>query len=315
MSPMPFEFTKLNSAQILALPRDQSVFFFPVGPLEDHGPHLPVGLDLREAERLCRLAAERLEREKAGWVGIVMPAAPLGIDSTTTHLAITVRPHVLRDWLVDACRSMMRLKFRHFVCFTGHLGPKQLTAIEEAGKMISRTPILHWARWLVSLGQGAVTSRTTLVSACSAIITPQVVRKSPFWLDSIEHGGKRDTSVGLALAMDQVSSGYKSLVPAGRKKSIWDRWMARVQGSLSGYWGTPSEATVGHGETVMAGTMDEVFPKLRAVWEGANPNGLFRSYYSVLPPNKSFFKSWILAFAIMTMLMVWIYFNVQTMLR
>src|SRR6201986_4099565 len=99
---MPLEFVSLTRAKLDALPKASTVFFFPVSPLEDHGPHLPLGLDLFEAAELCKLAAERLERDMPGWNAGIMPAAPLGIDSNTQALALTVRAHVLRDWLVDA---------------------------------------------------------------------------------------------------------------------------------------------------------------------------------------------------------------------
>src|SRR5581483_3916711 len=99
---MPFELVKISSLKLESFPKKNTVFFFPVGPLEDHGPHLPIGLDLKEATQLCFAAAKKLEDEVAGWVGVIMPPAPLGIDSNTTHLAVTVRAHVLRDWLVDS---------------------------------------------------------------------------------------------------------------------------------------------------------------------------------------------------------------------
>src|SRR4051812_23893145 len=105
---MAIEFVKISSLQFEAFPKLKTVFFFPVGPLEDHGPHLPFGLDLEEAARLCYLSAQHLEKEMSGWVGVIMPQAPLGIDSNTTRRVITVRPHVLRDWLVDSCRSLIR---------------------------------------------------------------------------------------------------------------------------------------------------------------------------------------------------------------
>src|SRR5262245_6260381 len=124
---MPIEFAKSSATRLEALSRASTVFFFPVGPMEDHGPHLPLGLDVAEAGQMCRMAAERLEREMPGWTGVLMPAAPLGIDSNTRRLAWTVRAHVLRDWLVDSCLSLGRAGFVHFVCFSGNLGPKQLT--------------------------------------------------------------------------------------------------------------------------------------------------------------------------------------------
>src|SRR4051812_45382976 len=113
---MPLEFTRLSREGLDTLPRDRTVFFFGVGPLEDHGPHLPLGLDPLEARWMCEATAERLEREKPGWRGVLMPSLPLGIDSNTTALALTVRAHVLRDWLVDACRGLSRAGFVHFVC-------------------------------------------------------------------------------------------------------------------------------------------------------------------------------------------------------
>ena len=54
---MPIELTKITASQVQLLPREKTVFFFPVGPLEDHGPHLPLGLDMEEASRLCFLAS------------------------------------------------------------------------------------------------------------------------------------------------------------------------------------------------------------------------------------------------------------------
>ncbi|MCM2322771.1 MAG: creatininase family protein, partial [Oligoflexia bacterium] len=135
---MPFDFAAISSDQLRSLPRSRTVFFFPVGPLEDHGPHLPMGLDLYEARRLCELAAERTEKELPGWTAVLMPPAPLGLEGNTTSLVLSVRGHVLRDWLVDACSALIRQGFLHFACFSGHLGPRQLTAIEDAGKIIRR---------------------------------------------------------------------------------------------------------------------------------------------------------------------------------
>src|SRR4051812_37569151 len=132
---MPLKFLQLTSVQLEGLSRETTVFFFPVAPLESHGPHLPLGLDLWEASRLCLMSAQKLETELPEWKGVLMPELPLGIDSNTHRVRFTVRPHVLRDWLVDSTKHLVDLGFLHFVCFSGHLGPRQLTAIEEAGTL------------------------------------------------------------------------------------------------------------------------------------------------------------------------------------
>ncbi len=302
---MPVEFARLTSTEADALPREKTVFFFPVGPMEDHGPHLPLGMDLAEADALCRLTAERLEKDLPGWVGVLMPAAPLGIEGNTTHLVLSVRAHVLRDWLVDACKSLMRAGFRHFVCFSGHLGPKQLTTIEEAGKMLFR-----FARWRGYFLKG---SRPMLVSASSSLVTAREVFASPLVPDPLEHGGSRDTSVALARGLAHAE--FASLPSVEREGSWSARFAKRFKKQLRGYWGDPASASAARGETILCGTLDQVYPKLRASWEGANPNLLFRSWYSILPPNKSLFKVWILFLFALVFLLAAIYMYALALLR
>ncbi len=309
------EFAKMNARELEGLPRLQTVFFFPVGPLEDHGPHLPMNLDLAEAAALCHQAAARLEREMPGWRGVVMPAAPLGIDSNTGAVRITVRAHVLRDWLVDACKSLTRAGFRNYACFSGHLGPKQLTAIEEAGRIVNRR--------LPFQPRGPV-----LVSACSALVGFATMRQSPLWMDPTEHGGARDTSVALHLARGagsaggasdvggvQVAPGYAELPPESRKSSGIARIIDYWSGKRSGYWGKPGAADAAVGEKLLEGTLDEVFPKLKAVLEGSNPQVVFRSWYSILPIHKSFFRAYLLAFGFLALFSLWIYLNLQALIQ
>jgi creatinine amidohydrolase/Fe(II)-dependent formamide hydrolase-like protein len=314
---MTVEFVRLTSTQLLALPRAKTAFFFPVAPLEEHGPHLPMGLDLLEATELCRRAGERLENEMPGWRAVLMPAAPLGIDSNTQVLALTVRAHVLRDWLVDACEGLTRAGFFHFVCFSGHLGPKQLTAIEEAGGMIRKgTRWIRLARKLRGAKVDSTLPLPTLVSACSTQVPAAAVRGSPLFLDAREHGGRRDTSVALAMDATLVDPGYASLeARSWSSPSHWGRAWLRITRKASGFWGKPAEASAAWGQGVLQGSMDEIFPKLRAVLEGADPNLLFRSWYSVIPLNRTFFKSWLLAMSFTALLLLWLFINLSSLIN
>ena len=298
------ELIHLTGTQLEQLPRDKTVFFFPVGPLEDHGPHLPLGLDLEEAERLCFLAVEHLSHEMPDWKGVVMPKAPLGIDTYTTHTAISVRAHVLRDWLVDSCQSLIRLGFVHFVCFSGNLGPRQLSAIEDAGWIILRGK--SNLRFFNFFRRGP---RPTLISASSALIKGKDLLRSGLWLDGPEHGGERDTSVALAMQPEQVDPSYQSLPALEPLASRWERIRYRFTRQSMTYWGNPSAATAEAGGRYLLGTIDEVFPKMRAVWEGHNPKFLFKSWYSLVPFNRSFFKAWLMIFLLMALAMVWFSMN------
>jgi hypothetical protein len=48
------------------------------------------------------------------------------------------------------------------------------------------------------------------------------------------------------------------------------------------------------------------------VWEGSNPNMIFRSYYSVLPPNWSFFQAWVLSGLILLLMVIWMFLTFPT---
>jgi creatinine amidohydrolase/Fe(II)-dependent formamide hydrolase-like protein len=291
---MPTEFARLTSQQLQALHPDRTVFFFGVGPIEDHGSHLPIGMDLLEAYQLCYSAAHRVERDLPGWTGVLMPPAPLGVDANTQKIAITVRSHVLRDWLVDACRALKRSGFRHFVCFSGNLGPKQLTAIEDAAKLVNRGGIFR-----------PRARRAELVSASSALVTAKDLKDSLFWPDPLEHGGARDTSIGLWMKQISEPGLIPGLIRQDRPAAFASRAVRRLSKQVSGYWGDPAQAYPEAGQEAVQQVLDKVFPKLRAVWDGANPNALFRSWYSVLFFNKSFFKSWILALLVILLLLAW----------
>jgi len=294
---MPLELRAISAEQLTALPITRTVFFFPVGPLEDHGPHLPMGLDLIEARALCEAAAQRLEREMPGWIGVIMPDSPLGVETNTTETGLRVRAHVLRDWLIDQCRCLKSTGFLHFVCFSGHAGPRQLTTIEEAGKALMRLRL--WLPFLRTRGS------VTFISASSALLPPKAVRRAPFWPDPLEHGGRRDTSVALHLNASLSAEGYAKLPARARPASyftrMWNRWTHKT----NGYWGAPADGSSKEGSEIISQSIEDVFPKMRAVWEGANPNALFRSWYSVLPPNQSLFRIWLLALVLLVILWVW----------
>jgi creatinine amidohydrolase/Fe(II)-dependent formamide hydrolase-like protein len=295
---MQRKFISFTSEELNTLPKDKTVFFFPVGPLESFGPHLPLGLHLSESEKICNLLADRMETELNEFRPILMPSAPLGIDGNSTSFKLTVRGHVLRDWLVDACTSLHQEGFWQFVCVSSQTGPKQLTAIEEAQSFLNRR-----TKKLLKK-----THRPILISASSGWISAKDVFRSPFWSTPQEHGGKRDTSVALWIAPEQVQKHYLHL-PLVEAKSIGlRRFFGQSSENSPQYWGAPAEGRAELGQKDLDEKIEIIWPKLKNVWLKKTSPRHFRTWYSLFPPNRTFFKAWVLFILIALLMVFWSYF-------
>jgi creatinine amidohydrolase/Fe(II)-dependent formamide hydrolase-like protein len=298
----------MSAPEFAALPRESTVVFFPVGALEDHGPHLPMGLDLDEAQALCRLAAERLEAEKPGWRGVIAPVAPLAVECNTSLFAFPVRGYVLRDYLVDVGLVLMKQGFPYLVAFAGNPSPRQVVAMEEAGRMIARRSQGWASRLFSSAAKNIKGGKPGLVAAQAGGTVPGDIWKTPFGADPKEHGGGRDTSVAMWLYQGSAREPKGSPPRVERSPAgVVARCLAKWTGKLSGYWGDPSKASVFTGETAILSILDDTFPKLRAWFEGANPQGLFRSWHSVLPSNRTTFRAWMLLLLIAILFAAYVY--------
>jgi creatinine amidohydrolase/Fe(II)-dependent formamide hydrolase-like protein len=296
------ELEKLRASEVRGLPKDRAIVFIPVGPLEDHGDLLPLGLDLSEARAVCERTAKLFEAE--GWTAVFAPAAPLSIDSNTSGIAIRVRAHVLRDYLVDFCDSLTKVGFRKFVAVSGNLGPKQLTAIEEAGTFLRKRHL----RFGIFPGAFA----PVLVSGSSVLVEGAEKSRSPFFMFPEEHGGARDVSIALALGYD--ASAAKTLPKVDADPSNFSHWQKWRKGEIAGYWGNPASGSAAEGNRVLDEKAKTLAVKLKAAFEGGKPRHIFKSWYSVVPTNRSLFRIWVLVAMLAILLAAWTFLSVQTFL-
>jgi hypothetical protein len=112
--------------------------------------------------------------------------------------------------------------------------------------------------------------------------------------------------MALYLMKELVDPMYSSLPCVEREGSSWSRLYQRIRKRTVGYWGDPSKADLQQARKEMNQKIEDLFPKLRTIWEGTNSNAVARSWYSILPPNKSFIKSWILLGCIALLLWLWV---------
>jgi creatinine amidohydrolase len=129
---------ELSTPALDALDRDRTVVVLTVSPLEEHGPHLPVGVDALAARHLAESIAGRLVEERPGWSAILAPTLHLGSFTFESVGTMNVRPRVVRDGVTDFGTALARSGFRYVLIANGHAGPGHLVALEEAAARVSR---------------------------------------------------------------------------------------------------------------------------------------------------------------------------------
>ena len=291
-------FALLHPEDLKALEPHLTVFLFPVGGLEQHGPHLPLGTKVIQAEGLAKALAEELQKRLPGWTFVLMPVIPFTVDGVTRHLALPVRPHVVRDAVVDQCEQLKRLGFKNFIAVNSHLAPRQVTALEEAAKIVTGRS------WYVG-------SKAQLISITSALVDSRQVFESPMIALPDEHGGAGDTSSMLYLAKESVKPEYASLEAGARPKPSVQRFFAYFSNEIDGYWGRPASASSENGQVELNSVVQLLSVKVIPWLEKGQGAGQFRSAYRHFPFNWSFAKAYFLAFLLFLMGFAWLFWSLQ----
>src|SRR2546429_1933722 len=129
---------ELSFTQVDALDRDRTVVLFAVSPLEEHGPHLPIGTDLFHAEYFNEELARRIIEVKPGWTVLIGPSLPIGASAFDHAGTLLVRARTVRNATLDYGAALARHGFRYILVTNGHAGPRHVVALEEAATVVSR---------------------------------------------------------------------------------------------------------------------------------------------------------------------------------
>ena len=124
---------ELTSPNVDAL-RDP-IALWPVGAIEPHGPHAPLGTDTLISVGMCERAAARLRD------AVVLPALPFGVTRYGAAFAgtIGISEATLRAVVLDVAQALDQQGFRRLVIVNNHFEPEQVAtlraAAEEAGAL------------------------------------------------------------------------------------------------------------------------------------------------------------------------------------
>lgn len=126
------QFQSQNSFDVKQKIEKSRIAILPIGAVEAHGPHLPLGTDNFLAERLSEKLAERVN-------GFVLPTLPYGQVWSLRNFpgSINVSNESLIQLLTDIGKSLYNQGFTTFVMVNGHLGNG--TALKESARQLYET--------------------------------------------------------------------------------------------------------------------------------------------------------------------------------
>lgn len=227
---------ELSWRQLDELDREHTLFLVTLAPLDQHGPHLPVGVDCFTAQAFSAAAARRLCTEHPEWTVVLSPILPIGSDTFDYLGSINMRRRVVRDLLADFLGSIASYEFQNILVISSHGGPGHLMAIDEACHSVNQR-----------YGSRAFAPMRKILADVFTNAYRDSYRKilgkaEALDFSSDHHAGHWETSMLLYLRPELVDPGYTGLRPViVEPEKICDS-AARTYGDKLGYFGSPSQA-------------------------------------------------------------------------
>lgn len=126
-------YEEMLPAEFLDAVEHMPVFIVPLGLLEWHADHLPLGQDALKAHGICLRIAQKLNG------GIVLPPVYFGRPGFSTYTGtLTFSEALVNLMLSELCQQLKKVGAKVIVFMIGHYGPLQEKCIERAAMILAR---------------------------------------------------------------------------------------------------------------------------------------------------------------------------------
>lgn len=210
---------RLSAEALNALARRDAVVLLPVASTEQHGPHLPTGVDDFLGSAVCRRTAEHLASDlpvviaPTVWCGLADHHVAFG---GTFTLSLATYHALLRD----LCRSILAAGFRRIVLVNSHGG--NITALAALAVELTReldAPIATVTYFIADADTVAaiLEDQANVMHACEGE-TAMMMTLAPDLVDATRlaeaHGPTFDVAASLMPTLKRVR-GWREVSPGG----------------------------------------------------------------------------------------------------
>ncbi len=236
------QLTEMSWVELAAMDKDKAFVLIPLSPVEEHGPHLPLGTDIFDAHEIAELAAKFVSAKDATLQAIMAPDLPLGCSSITADFpgTLSLRGTTLYNLIIDFCSGLAESGFKYIIIVNHHLDPVHLKAIVEAieivgdrfgVKIIETAGRIHYSG--IALNE---VSRSEELGLSMKTEIHADIRETSFIQYRYPHLNKQKLEELPAVHIDIVD---------GMKKGLTT---FKAMGASQGYIGTPSLASAALGK-------------------------------------------------------------------
>lgn len=220
----------------------------PLGSVEQHGPHLPVGTDTLIPMTVAKRVAERAK---------VLVAPPVYYGNSLSMVdmkgVFTVTPDTLASLLFDLCKSFSRQGFKKIVFINGHGGNKRVLSF---------------------IGQKARLETGALIACIEwwDIVTEEIPK---IRVKEVVHAGDGETSMMLACrpelvdltkaTKDYTSEKLIKTLTGGKPKNLPQVYVPFQKWSKTGLMGDATKASKKKGEKILRAVVDNIVNFLQQV--------------------------------------------------
>jgi creatinine amidohydrolase len=243
-------FADLTSPQVAALldgPRTP-VLLLPVGAVEPHGPHAPLGTDRLISAGMCTRAADRLADDPDVRV-LVLPTLNYGVTRMSAPFAgaLSIGPDTLRALVIDVCVALRDNGLARIIVVNNHFEPAHVSALRAA-------------------------TAEAGVAYLDLLRRANVARLTDEFRSGSCHAGRYETSLVLADRPDLVDTAVMRELPpvpvdmpAAMSAGHPD---FAAMGMDRAYCGSPADATAGEGRSTFDTLTDLLVELIREVGRG-----------------------------------------------